>query len=196
MGLECYLWVCMCSVAQSCLTLCDPMDCQSLPESSVHEIFQARIQKSGAISYSRVSFWIRGQTHVLCLLNLQADSLPLSHQGNSEWYRDGFNFLKIISFIFQIDKLCPPKLWNTLSQFELKTGRILAWVEWCRSTFHFFQFPYHQYLTYFLAFNCPKYVFNSLILEAAKLVISFFSFDKFWSINISSPKFFFFLIPL
>ena len=29
-------------VAQSCLTLCDPMDC-SPPGSSVHEIFQARI---------------------------------------------------------------------------------------------------------------------------------------------------------
>ena len=29
-------------VAQSCLTLCDPMDC-SLPVSSVHGIFQARV---------------------------------------------------------------------------------------------------------------------------------------------------------
>ena len=31
-------------VAQSCLTLCDPMDC-SLAGSSVHGIFQARILK-------------------------------------------------------------------------------------------------------------------------------------------------------
>ena len=30
------------SVAQSCLTLCNPMDC-SLPDSSVHGILQARI---------------------------------------------------------------------------------------------------------------------------------------------------------
>ena len=29
-------------VTQLCLTLCDPMDC-SLPRSSVHELFQARI---------------------------------------------------------------------------------------------------------------------------------------------------------
>ena len=29
-------------VAQSCLILCDPMDC-SLPGSSVHGIFQARV---------------------------------------------------------------------------------------------------------------------------------------------------------
>ena len=32
----------LCLVTQSCLTLCDPMDC-SPPGSSVHEIFQARI---------------------------------------------------------------------------------------------------------------------------------------------------------
>ena len=31
--------VCMCSVAQSCRTLCDPMDC-NLPGSSVHGIPQ------------------------------------------------------------------------------------------------------------------------------------------------------------
>ena len=32
----------LCSVIQSCLTLCDPIDC-SLPGSSVHGVFQARI---------------------------------------------------------------------------------------------------------------------------------------------------------
>ena len=38
-------------VAQSCLTLSDPMDC-SLPGSSVHGIFQARILEWGAIAFS------------------------------------------------------------------------------------------------------------------------------------------------
>ena len=38
-------------VAQSCPTLCDPMDC-SLPGSSVHGIFQARILEWGAITFS------------------------------------------------------------------------------------------------------------------------------------------------
>ena len=36
-------------VAQSCQTLSDPMDC-SLPGSSVHRIFQARVQEWGAIA--------------------------------------------------------------------------------------------------------------------------------------------------
>ena len=38
-------------VAQSCLTLRDPLDC-SLPGSSVHGIFQARVLEWGAIAFS------------------------------------------------------------------------------------------------------------------------------------------------
>ena len=43
-----YVYLQFSSVAQSCLTLCDPMDC-SLPASSVHGIFQARILEWVAI---------------------------------------------------------------------------------------------------------------------------------------------------
>ena len=50
-------------VAQLCLTLCDPMDC-SLPGSSVHWIFQARILEWAAISFSRGSSWPRDRTQV------------------------------------------------------------------------------------------------------------------------------------
>ena len=38
-------------VAQLCPTLSDPMDC-SLPGSSVHAIFQARVLEWGAIAFS------------------------------------------------------------------------------------------------------------------------------------------------
>ena len=38
-------------VAQSCPTLSDPLDC-SLPGSSVHGIFQARVLEWGAIAFS------------------------------------------------------------------------------------------------------------------------------------------------
>ena len=41
-------------VAQSCPTLCDPVDC-SLPGSSVHGILQARVLEWVAISFSRGS---------------------------------------------------------------------------------------------------------------------------------------------
>ena len=50
-------------VAQSCLTLCDPID-YSLPGSSVHEILQARILEWIAIPFSRGSPRPRDQTWV------------------------------------------------------------------------------------------------------------------------------------
>ena len=50
-------------VVQLCLTLWDPMDC-SLPGSSVHGIFQARVLERVAISFSRGSSWPRDQTQV------------------------------------------------------------------------------------------------------------------------------------
>ena len=52
-----------CEVAQLCPTLSDPMDC-SLPGSSVHGIFQARVLEWGAIAFSRGSSQPRDQTRV------------------------------------------------------------------------------------------------------------------------------------
>ena len=50
-------------VAQSCLTVCDPMDC-SLPGFSVHGIFQATVLEWGAISFSRGASWPSDLTQV------------------------------------------------------------------------------------------------------------------------------------
>ena len=49
--------------AQSCLTLCDPMDC-SLPDSSVHGISQEKILEWVASSFSKGSSWPRDWTQV------------------------------------------------------------------------------------------------------------------------------------
>ena len=46
-------------VAQSCLTLCNPVDC-SPPGCSVHGILQARILEWVAISFSRGIFLTQG----------------------------------------------------------------------------------------------------------------------------------------
>ena len=43
-------------VAQSCPTLRDPMDC-SLPGSSAHGIFQARVLEWGAIAFSAMEYY-------------------------------------------------------------------------------------------------------------------------------------------
>ena len=50
-------------VARLCLTLCEPMDC-TLPGSSVHGIFQARVLEWVAISFSRGFSWPRDWTRV------------------------------------------------------------------------------------------------------------------------------------
>ena len=57
--------LCVCSVAQLCLTLCDPMGCH-LPSSSIQAIFQARILERVAISCSRGSSWPRDQIRAFC----------------------------------------------------------------------------------------------------------------------------------
>ena len=44
-------------VTQSCLTLCNPMDC-SLPSSSIHGIFQARVLERGATAFRLPQRWL------------------------------------------------------------------------------------------------------------------------------------------
>ena len=53
-------------VAQSCLTLCDPAN-YSLPGSSVHGIFQARVLEWVDVSFSRGSSQPRDQIQVFCI---------------------------------------------------------------------------------------------------------------------------------
>ena len=79
-----FLWYCLTygesesEVAQSCLTLCDPVDC-SLPGFSVHGILQARVLEWVAISFSRGSSQHRDWTQVSRIagrrFNLWATSL-------------------------------------------------------------------------------------------------------------------------
>ena len=54
-----------CSVAQSRLTLCNPMDC-SLSGSSVYGIFQARILESVAFPMAGI-FLTQDRTHIYCI---------------------------------------------------------------------------------------------------------------------------------
>ena len=62
-------------VAQSCPTLIDPMDC-SLPGSSVHGIFQARVLEWGAIAFSAQV--------VLVVKNLSANAGDISSYENTQ----------------------------------------------------------------------------------------------------------------
>ena len=70
-------WYISGKVAQSCLTLCDPMGC-SLPGSSAHGIFQTRVLEWVAISFSRGSSQPRDWTWVSCTAS---DALPSEPPG-------------------------------------------------------------------------------------------------------------------
>ena len=63
-------------VAQLCLTLSDPMD-RSLPGSSIHGIFQARVLEWGAISFSNI--------YTLPCVKQMASGNLLYSTGSSAW---------------------------------------------------------------------------------------------------------------
>ena len=72
-----------CLVTQSRLTLRDPLDC-SLPVSSVHGTFQARILECIAIFLLQEIFPTQGlNPHLLCLLHCRRTLYQLSHQGHT-----------------------------------------------------------------------------------------------------------------
>ena len=76
----------LCCVAQSCLTLCDAVNC-SPPSSFVHGIILARTLEWVAISYSRGSSWLRDQTRVSWGSCIGRQILfALSHLGSPSTY--------------------------------------------------------------------------------------------------------------
>ena len=66
-------------VAQFCLTLSDPMDC-NLPGSSIHGIFQARVLEWGAIAFSddKPTQHIKKQKHYFANKGPSSQSYGLS----------------------------------------------------------------------------------------------------------------------
>ena len=69
-------------VAQSCLTLSDPMDC-SPPGLSNHGIFQARVLEWGAIAFSEMKRYIAVQ--IRDFLNTEVNFDQSMSQINVDW---------------------------------------------------------------------------------------------------------------
>ena len=93
--------VCVCTCPQSCLALCNSMNC-SPPGSSVHGIFQARILEWVAISFSidcmdHSKLWkmlkeLGVPDHLNCLLrNLYVgqEATVRTRQGTTDWLKIG-----------------------------------------------------------------------------------------------------------
>ena len=107
---------------QSCLTLCDPMDC-SPPGSYVHGILQARI-----LEWVAMPSWFLTQgsnPNLLCLLHWQVGSLPLGHLGSPDPFLIWLNYPDN-SFI-QFSELVPcPQLVRPANIFEGKSSSSLG----------------------------------------------------------------------
>ena len=91
--------------AQSCLTLCDPMDC-SPPGSSVHGIFQVRKLEWVAIPYSKGSSSPRDSTCISCT-------------GRQTLYRCSI-WSSSINIIREKRCCCLPKIADSFSRFRNK----------------------------------------------------------------------------
>ena len=86
-------------IAQSCLTLCDPMDC-SPPGSSIHGILQARVLEWVAIPFSRGSSQPRDRTGVSCIAGRFFTSLATGKPQNT-----GVGSLSFLQGIFPTQEL-------------------------------------------------------------------------------------------
>ena len=80
-------------VTQSCPTLHNPMDC-SLPGSSIHEIFQARVLEWGAIAFS-LSHWTPSKILSLFIL------IPNNIYPEQRKYEKYHNVHRVITSLFR-----------------------------------------------------------------------------------------------
>ena len=76
-------------VAQLCLTLSDPMD-RSLSGSSVHGIFQARVQEWVAIAFSEEAHYVLAYKHTYTASQMEKNK-TVGRQGGQEKVREGGN---------------------------------------------------------------------------------------------------------
>ena len=101
-GIICSLYVC--SVAQSCLTLCDPVDCGP-PGASVHGILQVKILEWVAIFSSRGASSPRESILVSCVSCIGRQTLchwcPLGHRKNISF----IGICLVVDFTNNLDSL-------------------------------------------------------------------------------------------
>ena len=127
----CCLWLsAKWSRAQSCLTLCDPMDC-SPPGSSVHGILQARVPEWGTIAFSRRSSRPRDGTWVsrivgrcftvwvtreVCLWLTHSKIIKWKYHNNKLMLEKGENKKKWSTYIYSCMYLSTRQIWSKYSK--------------------------------------------------------------------------------
>ena len=97
-------WV---KVAQSCLTICDPMDC------TVHGILWARILKWIAVPFSRGSSQPRDQTQVCCIAGGFFTSWA-TREAQEYWSGSNQGLLHCRHILYQLSYMGSPQ-WKQMS---------------------------------------------------------------------------------
>ena len=128
-----YIWSCfavLCLFAQSCLTLCDPTD-SGQSDSSVHEIFQARIMEWITISFSRVSSQPRNWTCVSFIVGGF-----FTHRAIREAHTEALSgFLTLQSKPTATALFCPQDPHRSVNQWHVVRSPGLCLPIWCKSDF-------------------------------------------------------------
>ena len=155
---------CCCLVTKSCLTLCDLTNC-SLPGFSVHGIFQARIWKWFAISFSKVSFQPRNGTWASCI-----GRLILYHWATREAYTITYRPPKetAVGRIYFGDSVQIMRIIHAYLLFYLEVFTLLNCNRNSCSSTEYFIFEMITFLSTYSLFN--------LWLNRASLAALYFSF--------------------
>ena len=108
---------------QSCLTLCDPMDC-STPGSSVHGILQPSILEWGAISSSSRSSQARDQILTCCSSGTSGGSLTSEPLGKADNVKTGYYLKALTLCLAHTQTVSCKSLQNTRSECDHPTPHL------------------------------------------------------------------------
>ena len=104
------------------------MDC-SLPVSSVHGIFQARILEPVTISYSRGSSQPKGSNPYLSHLPWQVDSIPLCHLGSPLSHHTSCYRLLLVQRVQRADSLEKTLMLGRIGRRRKRGWQRMRWLD-------------------------------------------------------------------
>ena len=109
--------LCMCVLAQSCLTLCNPTNSGWPARLLFHKIFQVRILEWVAISSSRGSSWSRDQTCISCVSYIVGRFFTTCPMWEACWQI--LNCYAVVQSLSHVYLFANP--WNTVRQASLSS---------------------------------------------------------------------------
>ena len=127
-----YRCVCVCAQSlQSCLTLCDPMDC-SPPGSSVHGICQARILVWAAMPSFRESSWSTDWSWVSFVSCIEFFTHWAARKAQVQVYNIIIhNFWRLYSIIVQSHNIIIHNFWRLYSIIVQSLSRVWLFATPC-----------------------------------------------------------------